>query len=59
MVTDGGYCGYENVYLAHEKNINLVTTDLKELIQNKFILCQFLRTDSLIKYDNTSHTTIL
>lgn len=29
MVTDGGYCGYENVSMAQEKNINLVTTDLK------------------------------
>lgn len=29
MVTDGGYCCYENVSMAQEKNINLVTTDLK------------------------------
>lgn len=29
VVTDGGYCGNENAKLAKEKNIQLVTTDLK------------------------------
>lgn len=29
MVTDGGYCGYENVKAAKDKNITLVTTDFK------------------------------
>ena len=29
MMTDGGYCGYENVKSAKEKNITLITTDLK------------------------------
>lgn len=29
LVTDGGYCGNENAKLAKEKNIQLVTTDLK------------------------------
>ena len=28
--TDGGYCGMENSQLAKDKNITLVTTDLKE-----------------------------
>lgn len=29
LTTDGGYCGMENSLLAEEKNITLVTTDLK------------------------------
>lgn len=29
MVTDGGYCGYENVRSAKDKNITLITTDFK------------------------------
>lgn len=29
LVTDGGYCGNENTVLAGQKNIRLVTTDLK------------------------------
>lgn len=29
LVTDGGYCGYENVKQAADKNIRLITTDLK------------------------------
>lgn len=29
LVTDGGYSGYDNTQLAKEKNINLITTDLK------------------------------
>ena len=29
MVTDGGYCGYENVNAAKDKNITLITTDFK------------------------------
>lgn len=29
LVTDGGYCGYENVKQAAEKNVHLITTDLK------------------------------
>ena len=29
LVTDGGYCGYENVKQAAEKNVDLITTDLK------------------------------
>lgn len=29
LVTDGGYCGYDNTKLASEKGITLVTTDLK------------------------------
>lgn len=29
LATDGGYCGMENSLLAEEKNISLVTTDLK------------------------------
>ena len=29
LITDGGFCGYENVKQAAEKNILLVTTDIK------------------------------
>lgn len=29
LVTDGGYCGYENAKKAAEKNVQLITTDLK------------------------------
>ena len=29
LITDGGYCGMESSLLAEEKNITLVTTDLK------------------------------
>ena len=29
LVTDGGYCGYEKVKQAAEKNVDLITTDLK------------------------------
>lgn len=29
LVTDGGYCGYENVKQAADKNVRLVTTGLK------------------------------
>lgn len=29
LTTDGGYCGMENSQLAEDKNITLVTTDLK------------------------------
>jgi len=36
LVTDGGYCGNENAKLAREKNIRLVTTDLKGMPVNDF-----------------------
>jgi len=37
LVADGGYCGYENTKLAAEKNITLITTDLKGADVDEFV----------------------